>query len=236
MAGVKKTILSFIGSKILTPAKISSTRNISAAFRMITLGSPAFTGAAWQPGQKLQINTGDWDVRTYTPLSLDPKAGEIKILAFLHGDGPGATWAKNVKGGDLCDVLGPRPSLAVSDFSRPVILFGDETSLAVASTIVPLHKDSKFIFEASSVDEVNAILQEIGIPQSGVVPKSAEDGHLEEAFGLIKRWAINQDYQLVLTGKAQSIQKIRNLIKEEHLPFTSSKVKAYWSEGKEGLD
>jgi hypothetical protein len=42
--------------------------------------------------------------------------------------------------------------------------------------------------------------------------------------------------QLVLTGHAQTIQAVRARLKQERVAYAGQKVKAYWADGKKGLD
>ena len=239
MSIVKKTILGFIGNKVLSAAQISDVKVESEHFRWIEIQSDSFETLQWQAGDKLQINTGQWNIRTFTPISLDARAGKIRILAFLHGKGPGWEWASKVKVGDDCQVLGPRSSLPLGSIKGAAVFFGDETSFGAASTLqIHLGQGSyaQYIFEVSQIEECQKILTHLGLSKSLLIKKEDDDSHLKDAFIKIKQALLSYPGELVLTGKASSIQTIRNKLKSENALPPKAKVKAYWAPGKEGLD
>ena len=63
------------------------------------------------PGDKVQVFLPDIGMRTYTPLSWETR-GATTFLAYVHGDTPGATWAKRVKAGDEVSFFGPRIAIS----------------------------------------------------------------------------------------------------------------------------
>jgi NADPH-dependent ferric siderophore reductase len=83
----------------------------------------ALRDVSWTPGDKIQILLSTLDVRTYTPSAWDARAGIAEIIAFEHGDSPGAVWSRRVAVGDACRFVGPQRS--VRRAARPGVLFGD---------------------------------------------------------------------------------------------------------------
>lgn len=241
MSKIKKTILGLVGDTFLETAQVASVEVVSDHFRLIALQSPSFKKSPWQPGEKIQINVGEWNVRTYTPLSIDADKSELKILAYIHGNGPGSRWASQVKAGDACQFLGPRASLSLMPDSPSIFLFGDETSFAVASTFIRhLGEEANyhFIFEVSSHSESQKVCERLGIlNHSTLITKDAADSHLHFVCQEIKnaRYAVKKT-QLFLTGNAKSIQYLRSLLRAESQPLLPMKAKAYWALGKEGID
>jgi len=241
MSKIKKTLLGLLGDKILEPAQVKSVEVVSEHFRLITLESPAFRQSLWKPGEKIQINTGEWNVRTYTPLSIDNGKGRLKILAFIHGNGPGSQWASQVKSCDTCQFLGPRSSLNLSENPQSLFLFGDETSLAVAATFKE-HLGNQayyhFMFEVSDAVECGTVCERLGILEySTFITKTPEGSHLAVVCREIQSATRTaRPTQLVLTGNAKSIQTLRTQLREEGAPPLPMKAKAYWALGKEGID
>jgi ferric-chelate reductase (NADPH) len=89
----KTAVLGAIGGRFLAQARVDAVDVISDQFRLITLGSEKFGEAPMQPAAKVRLNAGNWEMRAYTPLSFDAMTDRVQILAYLHGDGPGSTWA-----------------------------------------------------------------------------------------------------------------------------------------------
>jgi NADPH-dependent ferric siderophore reductase len=241
MSAVKRAILGFVGETFLTAARVAEVTAPSEHFRFIDLVSKDLVGTRWRPGDKVQINVGDWNVRTYTPLSIDAVAGRLRILAFAHGAGPGSIWARAVKADAGCHLLGPRGSLALGDATAPTVLFGDETSFAVASNLetqLGTRSPARFVFEVTAPAESRLILEQLGLAERAtLVDKRADGSHLDAAARAVRQaLAELATSELVLTGNAGSIQRLRKQLKNEGVSLRQSKTKAYWAHGKEGLD
>jgi ferric-chelate reductase (NADPH) len=240
MSKFKKTILNLIGDRLLTPARVSGVEKVSENFRILHLESALFEKESFRPGEKIQINTGDWDVRTYTPIALNPHVGKLSILAFLHGQGPGSRWASTAKAGDCVQVLGPKPSLTLRD-AEAIVFFGDETSFAVASTFKKHFGEaasSHFVFEVSSIAEAKMVGERIGLGSRSIfLARQLDDSHLEKASEhLQESLRANPLHPFVLTGNAKSILHLRNQMRARGLLAKETKLKAYWAAGKMGLD
>lgn len=178
-------------------------------------------------------------MRTYTPLAWDSARGATQLLVYLHGNSPGAEWGRDVRVGDRCQFMGPRGSLALSSLQGPVVLFGDETSFAVAHTLRNLRAGAdgvEQVFEVSSGDASESVLRELHLSDSALVERAPDEGHLptvaERLGAALKR---HPGAHLVMTGRAQAIQALRARLREEGVS-AAQKVKAYWSAGKRGLD
>ena len=179
------------------------------------------------PGEKIQLNIGDWNVRTYTPLSIDQTKKVLRILVFIHGQGPGSMWASKVKIGDIVQFLGPRSSLTIDETP---LLFGDETSLAVATTFQKKFPQARFVFEASAVTECYAVCKKLGLTSFTLIEKSSDQSHLTEVFEKLQG-----PEKLVLTGSARSIQTLQMKVRAANT-LSILKNKPYWAFGKAGLD
>jgi ferric-chelate reductase (NADPH) len=241
MSNVKKALLGIIGDKILQPAMVKSVMALSEHFRLIDLESKVFGTYVWRPGEKIQINTGDWNVRTYTPLSIEPAKSQLRFLAFIHGNGPGSHWVQNLKSGETCQFMGPRSSLKIPEDTKSVVFFGDETSFAAAATLQrsagPIHS-SRFVFEVNSVHESRSVCEGINLQENCTfIEKKSESGHLSEILKTLQgAIATLPGFQCVLTGNAKSIQYIREHLIKDKVPVRQMNVKAYWAQGKEGID
>ncbi len=175
--------------------------------------------------------------RTYTPMSWDADSGRTQMLTFAHGDGPGSRWARELSEGDTCRFFGPRRSLDLSGLESPMVLFGDETSFGLAAALraCPQADGAVHVFEASDVAESRQVAEAIGLGQTTLIERITGDAHLATAEAELSRLAASGAH-FVLTGKASSIQHVSRALKAVGVVSSRVKTKAYWAQGKIGLD
>lgn len=239
MASPKALVGKWLGSLFFRQATVAAVSEPAPRFRGFTLSGESLRGVTFRPGDKVQFFLGDDGMRTYTPVRWDSARGTAEFLAYLHGATPGARWARGLREGDGCQLFGPRSSLPLDDYTGPVLLVGDETSLAVAQSLALVRGGDPglaFAFEASDASEVSALLPSLGLGGATVVerrPGAAHLGELADAIGA--RLGSQPGTRLVMTGQAQSIQALRTRLGERGQK-ASGKNKAYWSVGRVGLD
>jgi ferric-chelate reductase (NADPH) len=238
VSGLKRAILGMVGTRITAPARVEAVEAVSEHFRLIELVAEDLKSAVWQPAARIQIDTGDWEMRTYTPLSIDAASGRVRVLAFVHGDGAGSTWAGSVKPGDATHFTGPRRSLDLRGVSEPTVFFGDETSLAAARTLqahLASDKATRLVFEVSSVTEALVVARRLELRDHRFFERRQGDAHLPEVVralqGSLDEIAAKH---LVMTGNGRSVQAIRKSLRPG--PGVKHHTKAYWVPGKSALD
>ena len=231
---VMRTLLRWL----MRPARVAAVETLSPPFRLVHLEGEALRNVAWTVGQKVQLSMGSGlSARTYTPMSWDADSGRTRMLTFAHGDGPGSRWASGLREGDTCQFFGPRRSLDLSGLESPVMLFGDETSFGLAAALrdCPQADGAIHLFEASDVAESRPVLEAIGLGEATLIKRTADDAHLAAAEAEVLRLAASGAH-FVLTGKASSIQRISRALKAVGVVSSRVKTKAYWAQGKVGLD
>jgi NADPH-dependent ferric siderophore reductase len=220
MASAKGLFGAVVGRFVFREAETLEVRDVAEGFRLVSFGGTRDGG--WEPGDKIQVYLGMAGMRTYTPITWE--GGRSSLLLYVHGSAsPGALWAKKLATGDRWQFFGPRRSVRAP--GGRIVLFGDETSFAVAGALARV-ADVKAVFEVTSLDASKAALQEIGVSGTTI---QRRPGHIAEIAERLT--ADLGDATLILTGSAQSIQALRS---RPHL--RRGKVKAYWSAGKAGLD
>ena len=222
----------------MRPARVDAIKTLSPHFRLVDLEGEALRNVAWTAGQKIQVSMGaGLSARTYTPMSWDADSGRTRLLTFAHGDGPGSRWARDLSEGDSCQFFGPRRSLDLSGLELPVVLFGDETSFGLAAALreCPQGAGAVHVFEASDIAEARQVLEAIGLGHATLIARSADDAHLASAEADLLRLAASGAH-FVLTGKAASIQRVSRALKAAGVVSSRLKTKAYWAQGKTGLD
>jgi ferric-chelate reductase (NADPH) len=218
-------------------ARVATVEHLSAHFRRLALEGDELKSVDWTPGDQIQIAVGaGLMARTYTPISWDRDKGRTHILAFIHGEAPACRWFNASHPGDSCEFLGPRKSLGLIDLNSPAVVFGDETCFGLAAALngaLPAG-GIRHVFEVSDVSESQAVLDTIGI-RATLIQRAAGDAHLVAAREMVVSLA-GADAQLVLGGKASSIQQVRKALKAIDIGSARVRSKAYWAPGKTGLD
>jgi ferric-chelate reductase (NADPH) len=231
---VMRTLLRWL----MRPARVAAVETLSPHFRLLHLEGEALRNIAWTVGQKVQVSMGSGLIaRTYTPISWDADSGRTRMLTFAHGDGPGSRWASGLREDDICQFFGPRRSLDLSGLESPVVLFGDETSFGLAAALrdSPQADGAIHVFETSDVAESRPVLETIGLGEATLIERTADDAHLAAAEAEMLRLTAS-GASFVLTGKASSIQRISRALKAVGVVSSRVKTKAYWAQGKVGLD
>lgn len=237
MASGKGFFMDALGRLLLRESRVTSVRSVGAGFVSIELTGASLRGAEWVPGDKVQALLPSIDVRTYTPLRWDAAAGTTELLVFRRaGDTPSVAWTRSVAVGDPLRFAGPQRSLrAPSD--RPVVLFGDETSFAVAKALASSLPAGRVacVFEVASRADCDPVLAELGLTDAVTLQRSDAGAHLSAAAERLRdAVARKPGAEVVMTGCAQSIQGVRERLRAAGTkPGTS---KAYWSAGRVGLD
>jgi NADPH-dependent ferric siderophore reductase len=223
---------------LMKRATVVASEPLAAGFRLITLEGPALAGVAWVPGQKIQIAMGSAFVaRTYTPIEWNAAAGRLCILGYAHGSAPGSAWVRGVKPGDECDIFGPRASLDARPLAGPLALFGDETSIGLGYALA--HQDrARSVachFEVGDADAGRRIMAALGLDDAILFARGEGDAHLSAMMAALPA-QVAAGASFVLTGKAGTIQHVRQGLRQLAVPASRIIAKAYWAPGKTGLD
>lgn len=234
MASGKGILLGALGGLLLRESTVQAVRDVAACFRVVELAGPALRGVACRPGDKIQVLLPSREVRTFTPVRWDSEAGVTELLVHHREASPAGEWVRGLAVGDACRFLGPQRSLRVPA-RGPVVLFGDETSCAVARAVAAAVPEVDIVLEASHAEATRAALGDRAA-QAVVVPRSADEAHLgrvvDHIAALLER---RPGAGVLLTGRAQAIHGVRAQLKARALP-PSLDNRAYWSPGRRGLD
>jgi ferric-chelate reductase (NADPH) len=237
MPGFAGRLLDLAGGAMLDTAQVTEASALSPGFLRVRLTADALRKRTWVPGSKLQFRPrrGTLSLRTYTPIGWDTGPGETELIAYTHGDGPAAKWFRQVTVGDDCEVFGPRSSIDLRDVAgQPVVFVGDETSVALACALRTVTTSVSHIFEANDPAALTDLLPGLKIAEGvAVVAKTTERAEL---LRLAREAAGQEPYVLIVTGDAATVHAVRrDSLKWPQKP-AKFKGKAYWAEGRAGLD
>lgn len=237
MSAIKAFVQGAVGRLLFRNATILRADALGPRFRRLVLRGPELAGVTWTPGDKLQVFLPGVGTRTYTPTRWDGSAGETELIAFLHGQGPGARWASDVQVGDTVQVFGPRGSLVVGGSS---VVVGDETSLGLVCAQGP---EPRAVLEVTSPSDVQAALDALELSGITLVERAADDAHGPALVDAVARALAEPSpagharaAELVSSGRAAAIQIVRRGLKARGIDLGRGRTKAYWAPGKTGLD
>lgn len=227
MASAKGFLSAALGRFIFTNGTVTQVSELGARLRRIDLGGPELAKAKFTPGDKVQVFVMGEDMRTYTPFNW--RGDSASLIGFAHGDGPGARWVQSVKAGDAVQFFGPRGSLDASDVRGEVLVVGDETSLAVARAFSE-NKRVSVVLEAQEPEVVRDVCAKLGLSQADVFQRGDVDGMFRRLGARLVEGATP-----FFTGRASTTQQLKQQLRAAKLSF-GGKTKAYWADGKRGLD
>lgn len=133
-------------------ATVASVEQVTP--HMMRIGLRLDEPSAWQstgrPDEFVHVEVGadtmdadGHDSRHYTVSHVTPDGFEMEI--FLHGDGPGATWARGARVGDRTAVSEPKAYYGPPAGSRTRVLLGDATALpAIARILAEAREEESF--------------------------------------------------------------------------------------------
>jgi ferric-chelate reductase (NADPH) len=239
MAPLGRRVLDGAARLVLSSATVSAVTD-HGPLRTIELVGPDLQGQDWTPGDKIRIKLRGFELRTYTPISWDRSAGRTRLIAYAHGDGPGAAWCREAGVATPCLVRGPSHSVRLDELTTAPIFVGDETSIGLSvawRTLGPTTPPTVELFELTDVAAIQPALDHYGLGAAVVVPRLADDGHLQHLADLVvDHVRAHPEAPVCLTGRAPTIAALRRRLKSEGLSDRSHRAKAYWDPKRSGLD
>lgn len=195
-----------------------------------------FKSLSFHPGSYMDMRVSDTEVRRYTAAFNDTENGIMDFIVHLHGIHPGSQYMDRLKIGDKISTSILKPHKCYDKLVRKYVVFGDETSLALACSLFSVLKENKHQFEFYfELDEQNKNVPELlHLENYTVFPKNGsfrtENWITNLPVLQTQEW---KDANFILTGNAKSVQTFRKVLKK----YTSGKIIShdYWLEGKKGL-
>lgn len=181
------------------------------------------------------IRVSETEYRNYTIAYHNIEMGILEIIFHIHGNGKGSQYINTLKIGDELYISSPRGREAYNPKLKQHLIFGDETSLGLACSLLPILKQNQHYFQFYfELDEENKNAPKVlGLENYTVFPKNilfrSEKWISDLPVFKTLDW---QATQFILTGNVQSVQTIRKVLKKNSGKIFSQ---GYWLEGKKGL-
>jgi NADPH-dependent ferric siderophore reductase len=229
-------------SRQMHPVVVSAVNYLDSIFKRVRFEGD-LRGSGFAPGQVVQLRVSDTDYRHYTPSFFDEKNGVCDILFYLHGQGPGSDWARQLAVGQTIRLRGPGGRLRYDAAAKHHFFFGDETAIGLFRCLKDaVNENNQEYLCVLELDEGNRTFPERSDLTAEVVAKSSEI----PAFGAIQVldaisppdsvfWDVWKHATFYLAGRAQSIQAFRKKLKSFGVSGSQIRTQAYWADGKKGL-
>jgi len=216
-------------------AKITETIFLSPMVKKIRC-SGELKNFNFKVGSYIDFRVNDTEARRYTVSYVDTKNGVLEFIVHLHGNGSGCSFMDSLKVGDNIKLNTPRAYNYYDKSAEKFVIFGDETSLGLARSFLPVLKENNHLFQFYfELDDENKNVPEIlGLENCTVFAKNGSFKNEEWISNLPIFKSVDwQNANFVLTGNVKSAQTFRRVIKNK----TNGKVylHGYWLEGKKGL-
>ena len=236
ITGLSERLADLAGGVMFDTATVTGCDRLSPQFVRLELSAEAFRKPAWVPGAKLQLRPrrGSLSLRTYTPMNWDAGRGVTELIAYTHGTGPAAQWFERVTEGQTCEVFGPRRSIDLRAATGPVLFIGDESSVALACALHTIAADVAYVFEARDPAGLTGVLAPLGIAERAMVVAKSTDR--AELLRQARHDAAPAPYTLLVTGDAATVHAVRRDSRGWERSPRRVMGKAYWAEGRTGLD
>jgi len=226
-----------IAPSMLRIIKVVDVYYISPNLKKISIQGD-FSTLNFSPGFTISFRVNATDLRHYTVSYGDNQKDIIESVVYLHGDAAGSNFINKLKVGED----GIKIAILGSDKQynpnvKKQILFGDETSLSLMSSFLPVLKNNKHEFKLLiELDEDNTESpKKLGLENYTVFLKQDVFRDMEKIRDLSifknNEW---EDANIILTGNVTSLRNFRKILKEKG---HKGKIyaKGYWLEGKKGL-
>lgn len=224
-----------LGKYLFEHTTIAAVTPIGGRFRRLDLVGPSLATTTFRPGDKVQVFVGDDGMRTYTPFDWDRASGKVSLLVFVRDESPGSRLGRDARVGDAVDFFGPRGSIDLDGIAGEMLLVGDETSFALARTAGLRHPGARALIEVDSLDEGRAVVEALGLEGVDLVLRAPGDGHLPTIAKRLLELT-RPTTTLVWSGRAKSIQGLRKALDATAVRPRKNLAKAYWAEGRRGID
>ncbi len=140
-----------------TASVVTSVTRLTPRMTRVRLGGEGLCGLAAVPGQSVKIYvpdpTGLLVSRDYTVRDADPDQPSMDIDFVLHGDGPAANWARQVRPGQKLEFVGPSGRYRPDPAADWHLFGGDESALpAVLAMVESLPADAPAVLYVEVAD------------------------------------------------------------------------------------
>jgi NADPH-dependent ferric siderophore reductase len=176
-------------------------------------------------------------IRTYTPRSYDPEAGELTVDFVIHGEGPASEWAERARPGDRLLVAGPGGRFQLGLDPAHYVVAGDESALpAIGTLLEALPRSARADVLVEVIDEGDHL--DVASQADGLEPRVTwlHRGLHDPAGSLLEQALrdadLGQEDRVWVACEALVVRDIRrHLLVERGLDRDAILTRGYWRRG-----
>lgn len=235
ISSIPKWVSNLFGNAMRPNVKVLETSYISPQIKKIRFQGD-ISKWSFQIGYASVVRVSETEFRNYTVAHYDIKKGIFDIIFHIHGNGVGSKYINTLQANDELFISQPRGKIVYDPRVKQQFFFGDETSLGIACSLLPLLKNSKcqfhFYFELDKINKDAPKL--LGLDNYTVFPKGNSFRN-EKWTSNLSLFQTNEwnTANFALVGNVKSVQTFRKVIKNKTQGNIYSQ--GYWLEGKKGL-
>lgn len=222
-------------SSIMSDMKVLEVDYISPNIKKIRFQGD-ISRMNFQIGYTNIIRVSDTEFRNYTASYHNVREGILDIIFHIHGKGVGSQYIDALQPKDELRISIPRGKKMYDENIRQQFIFGDETSLGLACSILPILQKNKhqyqFYFELENENQNTPKI--LGLENYTVFPKT---NTFKKAQWISELPVFNtgewNTASFILTGNIKSVQTFRKILKDQSRANITSQ--GYWLEEKKGL-
>src|SRR5690606_31795974 len=203
-------------SGFLKEATVRNVQSVGTDFRRLVLSGEGLPTP--DPGAKVQVLLPGDEVRTWSPIA---SSDGLVLLGYLHAPGPGGAWMRTVKDGDRVHFAGPQRSLVLPP--GPIILVGDETSVAVAAgyEVQSRGRGVAAVFEAGEPSATAEAAAAVGLRSVHTVARGDHQGMVD---AVAQARASSAEAVIALTGGSELVLAVREGLRARGLSDIKTKT------------
>ncbi|PCC75213.1 NADPH-dependent ferric siderophore reductase, contains FAD-binding and SIP domains [Nannocystis exedens] len=212
---------------------VLETETLAPRLRRVRFGGAPLKRCGWRPGHEVEVRVGAREFRHYTPMRWDDARGEVDILFYLHGRGPGSAWAEALREGDATHLMGPGGRLRLDADAAHHVFLGDETTAGLFAALARAVPPSAGLTGAVEGEGLPPdLFTAMGLPLD-VLSRGPTRGAALLAW--LDR-VVTVDSVYYLAGHAESVVALRRALQRQwSIPARRIRTKAYWSDNRRGL-
>ncbi|HEY5112134.1 MAG TPA: siderophore-interacting protein [Acidimicrobiales bacterium] len=225
--------------------EVATTTQLSTSVYEVVLRGNAAT-LAGVPGNDVMLRVNDAQGRAvrrrYSVRGLDKANDTFSLWLTIDHEGPGSTWVKDAKPGDLVDVIGPRGKIPLDPLADWHLFVGDASGFAAfyrMAQSIELPGRAIFIVEIDAADDALSSTFDEGLGVTGIFVDRRGRAPSDPA-GLLSglaAFALPSDVgHAYLFGEFHVMRTLQSALLDRGLNQEQISHKAFWRSGRSNAD
>jgi len=227
-----ENIKSWLINDELRCATVRNVQTLENCLRHIVLAAECITAMqGYLPGLELAVYVDGESQRLrrkYSVFRFHPERGEIELLVYLHGQGPGSHWAAGLQAGDSVWFRGFTGRITLDTQAATHWFLGDETTLApFAAIAAAAGSRCEGVIEGNG--KVQALLETLWLPFTSVPRKPGSDSRL---IGIARTLDLPEvNTTIYVAGAARTVAAVNYvLLHERGIDADRVRRKNFWGD------